>query len=508
MLEFIEDMIKDFPGIVFRMEYSMSGAKFSLLSDGCESFIGFSLKEGKEDKKILQKYIHADDFELFHNLHTTPRALGEPLWFLFRFNLGASVTWALEKSRVVSIDEATETYSYAGTIRNITEKMELRNAIERCEAKTNFLAAMSHEIRTPLNAITGVLYMLGQTTLTPRQKQCLSYLKTASATLMETINEVLDFSKIEAGNMTTASKPFNIKTLLSDVQTMFVSQVVEKKLTFTSELAPDVPHYLVGDSFHIRQMLVNLVGNAFKFTSSGGIVLDCALESRENNEAMLKFSVTDTGIGMDAGVLSKVFSPFIQANSEVPQRQKGTGLGLSIVKALAEQLGGGVSVQSTKGQGSVFSFTCKVKVQEKPIEESGVNSVGVPLFEEYKVLVVDDNDINREVAVFLLKDAGLSVVEAGNGLEAVEIIKKNKANPFSLILMDVEMPVLNGLQATSKIRSFPETSEVPIIAMTAHSFGSEVKKCLEAGMNWHISKPLDVEEFYTIIAKYLAPIQE
>lgn len=503
MLDLLDDIMKDFPGIVFRMEYSAEGAVFSILCDGCESFIGFTPQEGKNDEKILQKYIHTDDFDVFHTLHTTPREIGEPLRFLFRFNLGATTTWALEKSRVVAIDEAKGSYTYAGTIRNVTTKMELHSAVQKCEAKTNFLAAMSHEIRTPLNAITGVLYMLGQTKLSSRQEQCLSYLKTASVTLMETINDVLDFSKIEAGGMTTSSKRFNIKAVLTDVQTIFVPQVLEKKIPLIIQLAENVPQCLLGDAYHIRQMLVNFVGNAFKFTSSGHIDLDCEVESREKDEVVLKFTVTDTGIGMDSAVLEHIFCPFAQAHSNVPKRQKGTGLGLSIVKSLAEQLGGGVSVTSTKGKGSTFVFTCKVKVLESALEENLAKTVSVPLFEEYKVLVVDDNAINREIASFLLKDAGLRVTEAENGLDAVQILNNSKDCPYSLVLMDIEMPVLNGIQATQKIRSLQDFGGIPIIAMTAHSFGAEVDKCLAAGMSWHISKPLDVQEFYSVVSQFL-----
>ena len=506
MLELIDDIIKDFPGILFRMEYAPTGATFPVLSDGCESFIGFTPEEGKKDRKILQKYIFADDFDTFHKIHTTPREIGDPLLFLFRFNFGNTVSWALEKSRVVGVDEANGTYTYAGTIRNITADMELQNAIQKTKAKTNFLATMSHEIRTPLNSITGVLYMLGQTQLTSRQKLCLSYLKTACATLMETINNILDYSKIEAGSMATSNEGFNIKTVLTDVQTMFVAQALSKKVPLTIRLADDVPQNLIGDGPHIRQMLINFVGNAFKFTFSGQIDLDCKLESRDGSEVMLRFVVTDTGIGMEKAVLDRVFCPFIQADSTMPQRQKGTGLGLAIVKSLAEQMGGGVEVSSTKGQGSVFAFTCKVQAQENPAEEDCVNPVSIPLFEEYRVLVVDDNAINREVTSYLLKDAGLRVTEVENGLEAVKEIEASKGCPYSLVLMDIEMPILNGIQATRRIRSLQDFCDVPIIAMTAHSFGAEVEKCIEAGMNGHLSKPLDIQEFYSVVSKFLEPL--
>ena len=248
----------------------------------------------------------------------------------------------------------------------------------------------------------------------------------------------------------------------------------------------------------MRQILMNLLNNAIKFTAEGGVSLLCALESSAEDTVVLRFTVTDTGIGMSKETLKRVFTPFEQADGSISKRHGGTGLGLAIVKTLVEMLGGEVGVTNRLRRGSEFTFTCKVVELAEGMVETPSHAKGVPHLAAKSILLVEDNEINREIALALLDETKADITVAKNGLEALLLVKS--LPPFDLILMDVQMPIMDGIQATRKIHAVPGMAEVPIVAMTAHALDTERKKCLEAGMKAHIGKPLDIHSFYDVIA--------
>ena len=499
----LDDLMANLPGAAFRMRYDGAGEEFEFISEGCKSFAGFTFEEARGRKGVLRQFIVEEDFADYHEAHMVPRNPGETLEVLFRINVDGQIRWALEKSRVIETNSVRGICTYEGFVHDVTERMRLREAELASEAKSNFLASMSHEIRTPLNAITGFVHLLGKTDLSHEQIRHVTKIRTATSVLLEIINSILDFSKIEAGKMQIVEEAFNLDSLLDDVRSMFGQLVAGKGLMLTTTVADVTPRSLVGDAGHIRQVLINLINNAFKFTAEGGISVECALVSRAEDGVILSFSVADTGIGMSKEFLDRIFTPFEQADGSVSRRYGGTGLGLSIVKSLVDLMQGDVSVRSKPGEGSVFSFTCRVREISDHDVRQAEDVLEIPKFAAHEVLLVEDNEINREIAVSLLNEAGLRVTEAANGLDALTLAANSSPSRFALILMDVQMPVMDGLQATRQIRRLPDMGAIPIIAMTAHALDTEIAKCLDAGMNTHVSKPLDVNKFYSVLSGFL-----
>lgn len=296
---------------------------------------------------------------------------------------------------------------------------------------------------------------------------------------------------------------FNLHELVGSISNMFTEAATAKGVWFVSEIDPDIPLALEGDELHIKQVLINLLGNALKFTDQGEVSLNCRLVQAEGQDMALQFKVKDTGIGMTAEQLDKAFQAFVQADGSVSRRYGGTGLGLSITKSLVELMQGEMSAKSEPGAGTEFVFTCRVWPSDKQIviEES----LDVPpRFDGNEVLLVEDNEINVEIAVSIMEDVNLKVSVAENGQVALDMIgERGPDNPFALVLMDIQMPVMDGITATQQIRKMPGMEKMPIVAMTAHALDSERKKSLEAGMNDHVSKPIDVGHFYKTLQKYL-----
>ena len=464
---------------------------------------GVSFETLKADKNMLRRLIAEEDYAGFHQAHSGDLTVGDTVEVMFRFNADGGVKWVLEKSRVIAADREKGDFTFEGFAHDITDRIKLREAELASEAKSNFLAAMSHEIRTPLNAITGFVHLLGQTPLSVPQKDYLAKINTASGAMLEIINSILDFSKIEAGKMEVDDEAFDLDAMLDAMSALFSLSAAQRGLDFSVSVAQDVPRALVGDSLHIRQVLINLINNAFKFTESGGVSLACGVDSASEESLILRFTVSDTGMGMNRDALERVFSPFEQADGSVSRRHGGTGLGLSIVKSLVTLMRGEVSVESEPGAGSTFSFTCRVMRQPNDAPCVMPEESAPPVFRSREVLLAEDNEINREIAVTLLENVGLRVAVAENGQVALELAAGSEPSRFSLILMDIQMPVMDGFQATRKIRALPGMEGVPIVAMTAHALDSEIRRCLNAGMQDHISKPLDVRKFYAVLARYL-----
>jgi len=376
-------------------------------------------------------------------------------------------------------------------------------------AKSVFLANMSHEIRTPMNAILGYTHILAGTGLAPKQEEMLGKITKAANHLLYLINDVLDLSKIEAGQLILEQMPFSIDNVLADVNAIFAAQFQAKPIKFLTEIK-DVPEQLLGDRMRLSQVLINYMGNALKFTESGFIKLGIRVLAETDDHYMIRFEVQDTGMGISPERLDKIFEPFEQADNSTTRKHGGTGLGLAINKRLAFLMGGQVGVESVPGQGSRFWVTTrlgKVRLATPPVTiASTYEEPAIALREGYKgrcILLVEDDQLNQEIAVELLSEiAGLQVDVADNGQQAVDLSSKRV---YELILMDMQMPVMNGLEATKLIRKLPGYRNVPILAMTANAFQEDRQRCLEAGMNDFISKPVLSNGLYETLLKWLTP---
>lgn len=386
-------------------------------------------------------------------------------------------------------------------------------AEEASRAKGDFLANMSHEIRTPMNAILGLSHLALRAGPPPRQRGYLTRIRASATALLGIINDILDVSKIEAGMLTLERVPFDLSAVLDMVAGTAALSAEEKGLALRLEVAPDVPTALLGDPLRLGQVLLNLVNNAVKFTESGSVVLGVTAAPRMagEGEAELRFAVRDTGIGMTAEQVARLFQPFAQADSSTTRRYGGTGLGLAISRRLAVMMGGGIAVDSAPGLGSTFRFTVAVGVQNgataalPALADPGLAGLQVdePL-RGLRVLVADDNAVNRLVARELLEDAGLAVTAVGSGGEAVRLALEPGAG-YAALLTDVQMPDMDGFAVARAIRRQCGPDRLPIIAMTAHALEEERRRCLDAGMDDHIAKPVEPHRLVAVLNRRLKP---
>jgi CheY-like chemotaxis protein len=371
-------------------------------------------------------------------------------------------------------------------------------------AKSAFLANMSHEIRTPLNAITGMAHILRRSGLTPDQTDKLDKIENAGNHLLEIINAVLDLSKIEAGKFTLEDVPVHVESLLGNIASMLGQKARDKGLRFNIETT-SLPHNLHGDPTRLQQALLNYAANALKFTETGHITLRAKEVAQTDTAATLRFEVEDTGIGIAPDALAKLFSAFEQADNSTTRKYGGTGLGLAITRKIAAVMGGTAGVTSSEGQGSTFWFTAVLRKAGQPVEElakAGDEEAEQVIQRDHagkRILLAEDEPVNREVGLMLLEDVGLKVDLAEDGRQAVE---KAGSGRYDLILMDMQMPVLDGLDATRQIRQLPGYAATPILAMTANAFAENKDQCFEAGMDDFISKPVAPEVLYETLLKW------
>ncbi len=413
-------------------------------------------------------------------------------------------------------------FSLASQFARIFSEIEALRLSERAAeqanlAKSEFLANMSHEIRTPMTGILSTLDLMLEADLSPTSQEYGRIIRSSGRSLLGIIDGILDFSRIESGQVELEAVPFDLMETLTGVIELFAASAERKGLELHLEVPEDVPSSLVGDPLRLRQVLLNLVGNGVKFTQQGTVTLGLAVVRRDDSEdpssLRLRFTVRDTGVGIAPETLDRMFMPFTQADTSTTRRHGGTGLGLAISRRLVELMGGTFELESTPGVGSVFSFHARFDLpsQEEVVSlearaspsEASRSVAGKHRWTGYRVLLVEDNEVNRLVVAEQLKSRGLDVVTARHGLEAVETLARGT---FDLVLMDCQMPELDGYGATRRIRQSESASQhLPVVALTASAMVGDRERCLEAGMDDYLSKPFTESELETVLDRWLAP---
>jgi PAS domain S-box-containing protein len=498
--------------------------------------LGYTRDEIRHSTQQWTDFIHPDDRERAWN---SIKAVIEGCSSTHRqeyrmLHKDGSIRWILDQASVMARDQDGKPLRMSGTHTDITfaklAEAELVQHRERLEdlveirtaelatardiaetanlAKSAFLANMSHEIRTPLNAITGMVYMLRRSGLTPGQIDKLDKIENAGNHLLNIINDVLDLSKIEAGKFTLENAPVHVEAILGNIASMLGQKAQDKGLSFNIETSA-IQHNLNGDPTRLQQALLNYASNAIKFTDSGHITLRVKEVARTDETTTLRFEVEDSGIGIAPEALTKLFSAFEQADNSTTRKYGGTGLGLAIAKKIAKAMGGTTGATSIMGKGSTFWFTAVLR-NGLPSAQDATTTKPVSaeqlILREHagkRILLAEDEPINQEISQMLLEDVGLQVDLAENGQVAVE---KAHSGRYALILMDMQMPVLNGLDSTRKIRELPGCQTTPILAMTANAFAENKEQCFKAGMNDFISKPVVPEVLYETLLKWLEKV--
>ena len=396
--------------------------------------------------------------------------------------------------------------------RILALNVQLADAVEVAEeasrAKTEFLSNMSHDIRTPINGIMGMTAIALKQDNPEKTDDCLSKIETASAHLFSLINDVLDMSRIERGKTEIAHKSMNLKELLTGCGVIIKGQMNDRTLNYVEEFDGITHPYVLGDELHLRQIFINILGNAVKFTPDAGTITVTVTELEQNETAVkYRFAFRDTGIGMKKDFLSKIFTPFAQEDNGSRTNYKGTGLGMAITKQFVELMNGSIEVESEYGKGSCFMIDLTFDIDHEtaarleqptgPVDISGM-----------QILLVEDNELNMEIATDLLQDEGAIVTVAEDGLVAVDTFSKSEENHFDVILMDIMMPNMNGYDATRAIRALDraDASTVPIIAMSANAFEEDVRKSLESGMNAHLAKPIKIKLLMEELGEFVRKI--
>ncbi len=393
--------------------------------------------------------------------------------------------------------------------RDLAKKAEAANI-----AKSQFLANMSHEIRTPMNGIIAATNLALSEDLKPEIENYIRIAHDSGQSLLKIINDILDFSKIESGYLEIENSPFALKETIDRIIEMLFAQFKEKGIDLSLKIDPNLPEILVGDSIRLRQVITNLVNNALKFTNTGGLITLSVNQKKvgiHHGKIMLDFYIEDTGVGIKSKHLDNLFNPFTQADLSSTRKYGGTGLGLSISKKIIEKMNGEIDIKSEYGKGTTFHFNCLFGLPTKEMKEQlncksgqSKNEKNIMQYKEKiigsRILVAEDNPVNQQIIKIILKKANLIVEIANNGLEAIGLLKDEK---FDAILMDIQMPEMDGLEATKRIREIPDHKNLPIIALTANAMDKDKQMCRLAGMNDFITKPIDAEKLFKTLSELI-----
>ena len=422
------------------------------------------------------------------------------------------LTQKLSDGRTLRIVERRMPNGYTVGFRvDITELVQATEAAQDAShSKSRFLANMSHEIRTPMNAVLGMLTLLGRTELTPKQADYAAKSESAARSLLGLLDDILDLSKAEAGRMTLDMQPFALSTLMDELSVIVHAYIGAKPVDLRLDLEPGLPLRLVGDAMRLRQVLVNLCGNAVKFTERGNVSLSVQQVSSNGSQASLQFAVKDDGIGIAPENQARIFSGFTQAEASTSRRYGGTGLGLAISQKLIDMMGGKLELKSTLGQGSVFYFTLAFDLvaeaapkQSEPNDNPSLTVDAPSTLAGLRVLVAEDNFVNQQIASELLTGEGAVVELANHGQEALDLLQ-SEGKHFDVVLMDMQMPVMDGLAATRAIRARWSATELPVVAMTANAMDTDRQACLDAGMNDHVGKPFNMAHLVQVLLRVTA----
>ena len=481
------------------------------VNQGAEAIYERSLSDIKKRHGFWAEVIHPDDQfivnQIYKDLYTKGQTEQE-----YRIILpDGRIKWLLDRSWLVR-DQTGNPLRMDGMITDISERKEVERELKKAKeaaeaanrAKSEFLANMSHEIRTPLNGIMGMTDLLLGTELKEKQLDHLQSIQVCAYSLLDIVNDILDFAKIEAGKLEIEKTDFSLRELIEKAIDVIKIKAEQKELDLFCQIDPTVPDQVQGDPVRIRQVLINLLSNALKFTDQGKIDLSVQV-GRIDEKVYVNFAVTDTGIGIEPDKLNNIFESFTQADSSTTRKFGGTGLGLAISKKLVEIMGGTIKVTSQPGQGSCFNFTVPLQIalgEVRPKPGKGHQSDKLSIVGAKTVMVAEDNLINMKISKEILRKIGLEIVEAKDGKEAWE---KYQRCSVDLIFIDIQMPELDGYEVTRLIRAVEgKGKHTPIIAVTANAMKGDKEKCLAAGMDGYIAKPFNKEEVWQVVKKYLA----
>jgi signal transduction histidine kinase/HPt (histidine-containing phosphotransfer) domain-containing protein len=462
------------------------------------------IKEKFSDQVIIALSAHQDAHYLFELIN-----MGISYFLPKPVSTQSLYEMLFKTSQVVYNRNVAQTYTKE--LNRVNEQLEskvveLKDALQKVkevtEFKDRFLANMSHEIRTPMNAIIGLSHILLHSSLQPEQEENVKKIESSSKMLLQIINDILDFSKIEAGKLELENIEFDLNSVISHLSSIINITALSKNIELAYNINDDVPQFFIGDPTRLGQILLNLMTNAVKFTHNGRVTLNITLLNRHLDSSTLKFEVIDEGIGIDEDKLETLFDSFIQEDNSTTRKYGGSGLGLSIVKQLVSIMNGTIEVSSKKNSGSTFCVTLTLPTLASLTKELKVHNTITNIILTHKtILLVEDNEINRHVIINFLQNSGCRVLIAMNGVEAIEIVKNEEH--IDLILMDINMPVMDGYEATHHIREILGFTSIPIIGLSANAMQKDIDKALSIGMNDYISKPINIDEFYTTLVTYI-----
>jgi two-component system sensor histidine kinase/response regulator len=467
-----------------------------------------------------RRVVHPDDASAAEKDGSGTSPQEEPGRLMRYLRPDGQTRWVQVSLRSVSSSTGTPPL-FVGTVLDITEQkraehewIRAREAAESANrSKSAFLANVSHEIRTPMNGVIGMAEIALATELDSEQRDCLETIQSSAKSLLSIINQVLDFSNIEAGKMELENIEFDLEELLRRSLQPLTLEARDRNLELVCEIAPTVPQQVVGDPVRLRQIVTNLTANALKFTHQGKVVVRVAMDHRKANEIGLRFTVSDTGIGIPPEKLHTIFDPFEQADSSITRSYGGTGLGLSICSRLIALMGGQISVESELGKGSNFAFTVRLGLAKNKVSPGATPHMPRPdraqansqYSEHTRILFAEDNLVNQKIMASLLKKLGYDVTIVNNGSEALDLLHQQS---FDLCLMDVQMPVMDGLTATGRIRQTEDPAHrLPIIAVTANAMTGDRERFLAAGMDDYLAKPVDTAKLRVMLERWLPVAQ-